>query len=58
MYGNIWPRLAPLQLTNRPEDPLSNRVAAQVARLEHGVRPHCGLDGELEFRKPFGFPNK
>ncbi len=37
-------RLRPLQFPHRPQNPLPHRVAVQVASLEHGIRPHGGLD--------------
>ncbi len=33
-----WVR--PLQLPDRPQHPPPHRAAAQVALLEHGIRPH------------------
>ena len=37
-------RLRPLQLPHRLENPLPHGVADQVALLEHGIRPHGGLE--------------
>ena len=56
---NAHPCPRPLpQFLDRPQFPLPHRAAVQAALLEHGVRSHGGIDGELAFRKPFGFPNK
>ncbi len=37
-----WVR--PLQLPHRPQYPPPNGIAVQVGPLEHGIRPHGGLD--------------
>ncbi len=33
-----------LQFHHRPQYPLPHRIPLQVARLEHRVRPHGGMD--------------
>ena len=34
----------PLQLLDRPQYPPPHRSAGQVALIEHGIRPHGGLN--------------
>ncbi len=38
------PRINPLQLLHRPQYPLPNREAVQVALIEHGVGVHGSMD--------------
>ena len=38
----LWP--CPLQLLDRPQNPLPRRKPVQVASLKHGIRPHGGMD--------------
>ncbi len=42
LRASLW--LHPLQFLHRPQHPTPNRVAVQVALIEHGIRPHGGLD--------------
>ena len=44
MHLPAWPWLHPPQLPHRPQYPLPNRVAAQVALIEHRIGPHGGMD--------------
>ena len=45
MHSHPGPHL--LQLLHRPQYPLSHRAAVQVALIEHGIRPHGGMDRVL-----------
>ncbi len=41
---HLCPRRRPPQLPHRPQYPLPHRKPFHVALIEHGVRPHDGLD--------------
>ncbi len=37
-----------MQLVDRPQYPLPRRKSVQVAPIEHGIRPHGGMDRRVE----------